>query len=55
MSSSLPPLPVPLLSAPFPSEARFQLSQAVKEGRNTLGDGERITGKWNKDDKVLIS
>ena len=44
MYSILPPPPY--------TEARFQLSEAVKGGRSTLGDSERITGKWNKDDKV---
>jgi len=34
------------------TEARLQLSRAVKSARDTLSDSERISGKWNKDDKV---
>lgn len=34
------------------TEARFQLSRAVKSARDTLSNSERISGKWNKDDKV---
>ena len=37
-----------------PPDARFQLSQAVKSARDTLTDSEKISGKWNKDDKVRM-
>lgn len=36
-------------------DARFQLSEAVRGARETLADTERISGKWNKDDKSKVT
>lgn len=33
-------------------DATYQLTQAVKQARDTLSDTDRIAGKWGKDDKV---
>ena len=35
-------------------EARSRLSSAIAHAKATLTDPEKITGKWNKDDKVHI-
>ena len=34
------------------SEAKFQLKQAIAQARETLTDSEKLSGKWNKEDKV---
>ena len=36
-------------------EARSRLSLAIAQAKATLTDPEKITGKWNKDDKVYVN
>ena len=36
-------------------EARSRLSSAIAQAKATLTDPEKITGKWNKDDKVCVN
>ena len=38
----------------FLTEKRADLKDLITSARETLSDSERITGKWNKDDKVII-
>ena len=38
----------------FLTEKRVDLKDLIISARETLSDSERITGKWNKDDKVII-
>ncbi len=37
------------------TESRHKLSQAVKVAKETLGNSEKISGKWNKDDRSKVN
>ncbi len=37
------------------TDSKCKLSQAVKTAKNTLGDSEKISGKWNKDDRSKVN
>ena len=38
-----------------PTDSRHRLTQAVKLARETLGNSEKISGKWNKDDRSKVN
>ncbi len=52
ISDSQPPPPTHTHTR---TDLRFKLSQAVKSAKNTLVDSEKISGKWNKDDRSKVN
>ena len=36
-------------------DSRFKFTRAIKSAKDTLGDSEKITGKWNKDDRSKVN
>ena len=37
------------------TDSRCKLSQAIKSAKDTLADSEKISGKWNKDDRSKVN